>query len=300
MDWRSLRIVAFDTETTGLNPYDGDRVMEFAAVELFLTPEGQVRDVRAHDWLINPGIPIPPKVVQLTGITDDAVSGQPPFEKRAAELVGLLAGAICIAHNFPFDRGFIAEELRRLGRAWPDPLAEIDTVDLSMKVFPQAQSHKLGDLAKRLGVTLEGAHRATNDAEACGRCFVEMTRREHAPTDLHGLLDWADALGEPPPNGVIGRGKDGVLCFTSGPYAGEPVERHPLHMHWMLMAVERVGKGWRPRFPESLRRWCERFLKVRGAGRARQGGKGGGADEWGLDSNALPLPEPRASGGLTG
>ena len=255
MDWRSLRIVAFDTETTGLNPYDGDRVMEFAAVELFLTAEGQVRDVRAHDWLINPGIPIPPKVVQLTGITDDAVSGQPPFEKRAAELVGLLAGAICIAHNFPFDRGFIAEELRRLGRAWPDPLAEIDTVDLSMKVFPQAQ--------------------------ACGRCFVEMTRREHAPTDLHGLLDWADALGEPPPNGVIGRGKDGVLCFTSGPYAGEPVERHPLHMHWMLMAVERVGKGWRPRFPESLRRWCERFLKVRGAGRARQfgfflGGRQGG------------------------
>lgn len=291
MDWRRQKIIAFDTETTGLNPFEGDRVMEFAAVELRVDSQGQVASVHTHDWLMNPGIPIPSKVVQLTGLTNEAVANQPPFETFAPRICALLEGAICIAHNFPFDRGFIAEELRRLGHRWPDPFAEIDTVDLSMKFFADAPSHKLGDLARRMGVALEGAHRASNDAEACGRCFVEMARRFDAPTDLQGMLEWADALGEPPANDWIGRGPQGVLVFLQGEHAGHPVEQHPLTLHWMQMALVRQNDGWQPRFPESLRRWADRFLKVRGAGRARQAPKGFGPDDWGIDSNALPPPE---------
>ncbi|MCB9795488.1 MAG: 3'-5' exonuclease [Alphaproteobacteria bacterium] len=293
MDWRDVRIVAFDTETTGLNPFDGDRVIEFAAVEIRVGRDGKVSRVIPHEMLFNPGIPIPQKVVQITGITDEKVAGKPRFETRAAEVRALLTDSICVAHNFPFDRAFLSAEFDRSGLSWPDPLAEIDTVDLSIKVFPGASSHKLGDLSKRLDVRLEGAHRATNDAEACGRCFIEMARRESAPSEMQGLLDWADALGHPPANDYLRIGPEGYALFVAGPNAGDRVEHHPLHLHWMTMAKERVDGAWRYRFPESLRQWAARFLRVRGAGRARQNAKSFGPQDWTLDSNALPLPELR-------
>ncbi|MCB9763021.1 MAG: 3'-5' exonuclease [Alphaproteobacteria bacterium] len=294
MDWRNLRIVAFDTETTGFNPHDGDRIIEFAAVELHLDEEGRVRRVKPYEMLFNPGIPIPSKIVQLTGIDDAKVADKPRFESRAGEVRKLLTDSICVAHNFPFDRAFLAAEFERAGLSWPDPIAEIDTVDLSMKVFPTASSHKLSEVSKRLGVRLEGAHRATNDAEACGRCFIEMAKREHAPTELEGMIEWADALGHPPENRYLRVGPAGYVVFTDGPHAGDKVEHHPVHLHWMTMARQRADDRWQYRFPESLRRWAFTFLKTRGAGRARQNAKSFGPQDWVIDSNALPLPsQPR-------
>lgn len=290
MDWRKQRIVAFDTETTGLSPFDGDRVIEFAAVEIFVDSHGRVVRTIPHAMLFNPGIPIPSKVVQLTGIDDAKVAKEPPFEEKARQVRELLANSICVAHNFPFDRAFLSAELRRSGLNWPDPVGEIDTVDLSIKCFPDAQSHKLGDVARRLGIRLEEAHRATHDAEACGRAFVEMARMNDAPSDLHGMLDWADALGHPPENAAIRVGPQGVTVFTEGEHAGQPVEHHPVTLQWMTMARKRQDGAWHYRYPESLRRWAARFLKVRGAGRARQAPKSPGPEDWGIDSNALPLP----------
>lgn len=292
MDWRKLRIVAFDTETTGLSPFDGDRVIEFAAVELFVDSHGRVVRTIPHAMLFNPGIPIPSKVVQLTGIDDAKVAKEPPFEERARAVRELLANSVCIAHNFPFDRSFLSVELQRAGLNWPDPVGEIDTVDLSIRHFPEAQSHKLGDLARRLDIRLDEAHRATHDAEACGRAFVEMARQSDAPSDLQGMLDWADALGHPPENPHIRVGPQGIAVFAEGPHAGQPVERHPVTLHWMTLAKTRQDGRWQYRYPESLRRWASRFLKVRGAGRARQAPKSSGPDDWGIDSNALPLPPP--------
>ncbi len=289
MDWRNLAIVAFDTETTGLNPHDGDRVVEFAAVTLTVGEEGRVRGVEPRQMLFNPGIPIPRKVTEITGIDDDAVADAPPFETHAAEISSLLQGAICVAHNFPFDRAFLTAELRRAGLVWPDPIAEIDTVDLSMQRFEGARSHKLADLSQRLDVPLDGAHRATNDAEACGRCFVELARRFDAPKNLVGMLDWADALGRPPENPYLGRGASGLLEYLDGPHAGDPVEVHPVHLAWLTYARERRDGRWAYRFPESLRRWAERFLRVRCSGRARQNAKSFGPGDWTIDSNAQVL-----------
>ena len=76
------RIIAFDTETTGLNPFDGDRVIEFGAVELTVDAEYRVTGVKAWpDWLIDPEVPIPREVTRVTGIKDEDVAGKPVFAK---------------------------------------------------------------------------------------------------------------------------------------------------------------------------------------------------------------------------
>ena len=177
MKWKSLPIVAFDTETTGLEPFGGDRIIEFAAVILRLDEDGRVADRIDKSYLINPERPIPRKVTEITGISEADVIDAPPFADVVEHIHGLFVDAITVAHNYPFDMGFLSAEFERTGRHWPEPLAEVDTVDLSMKVFPDARSHKLSDLSDRLDVRLERAHRATDDAAACGYAFTEVLRR---------------------------------------------------------------------------------------------------------------------------
>lgn len=299
MKWKTLRVIAFDTETTGLSPFDGDRIIEFGAVVLTVGAEGRVIDVEHHDWLFNPGIPIPPKVVQLTGISDDDVADKPEFDTRAGQIRSLLKSGICVAHNYAFDRSMLVAELDRCGLSFPDPFAEIDTLALSQRMFPDASSHKLEHLCKTLDVELRQAHRATDDAEACGRAFVELARRRGAPEELQGMLDWADALGHPPENPWLGLDPQGRIVFTQAPCeldgapeAGERVEVHPVFLHWMTMARvrDREQARWAWRYPESLRRWVDRFLRVRSSGTHRVNPKSFGPGDWTIDSNALPLP----------
>jgi DNA polymerase III epsilon subunit family exonuclease len=292
MQWRHLPIVAFDTETTGLQPFGGDRVIEFAAVVLRIDASGQVVGEERHGWLLNPGIPIPRTASEISGITDKDVADAPTFADVAHEVAELLGNAVTVAHNYPFDMAFLTQELLRVGLTWPEPLAEVDTVDLSMKHFSEAKGHKLIDLCTRLGVSLDGAHRATNDAAACGRCFVEMVRKHEIRDDLQTMLDWANAIGRPPEDGPLGASRDGRVVFLDGPHKGDPIVDHPIHLAWMEKARERGPEGWRFRYPESTRRWVRRWLEVRGAGRARQSPKSFRPEDWVLDSCIAPLPAP--------
>ena len=146
MRWTAHRLVAFDTETTGLNPFDGDRVIEFAAVELSVGPDGRVSGTKAHDMLINPQIPIPRAASRVSGITDEHVAKAPTFDKVADQVRGLLEGAILVAHNISFDLNFLRAELGRAGRNWPRTIAEIDTLPLSQQLLPELKSHKLEEL----------------------------------------------------------------------------------------------------------------------------------------------------------
>lgn len=292
MLWRSCRLVAFDTETTGLNPFDGDRVIEFAAVELRVGPDGSVTGVTPHQMLINPERPIPRDASRVSGITDDMVADAPLFAEQARKVVDVLSGAILVAHNLAFDLNFLRVELRRCGQRWPPTRAEVDTLPLSQRLLPDLRSHKLEAVCSALGVTLDNAHRATNDAEACGRALVELTRRTSAPTDLDGFIAWADAASPPPDTGHLRVGPDGIE-FAEGPLAGQPVEAHPDHLQWMVIALERRGDAWGHRYPDSVRTWARRWLRVRAAGRVRANPRGQGAGDWTLDP--APLPEPEGS-----
>lgn len=288
MRWRDRKIVAFDTETTGLDVFSGDRVVEFAAAVLTIGPDGRLADFEIHAWLVNPGIPIPRASSEVTGIFDKDVADKGPFAEVADHVRALLHGQITVAHNYPFDRNALVREFKLLGQPWPEPLAEVDTVDVSRAFFPEAREHKLGAVAQRLEVRLDGAHRAANDALACGHSFIEMARRAEVPDDLDAMLEWAQAVGVPPEDGPFGVDEAGRSVFREGPHAGKPVQEHPIHLHWMTKARALRDGQWAWRYPEPARKWARRWLLIRGAGRARSAGKGTQVATWGLDPCIAP------------
>lgn len=290
MLWKHHRIVAFDTETTGLEPFNGDRVIEFAAVSFQLTDDGQVAHREDHSWLINPERDIPRKVTDITGISAADVVDAPRFSEVASQIRDLLADSVAVAHNFPFDLGFLTMEFDAVRQEtgdpnmrWPEPVAEVDTVDLSMRCFPDARSHRLSDLAERLRVDLERAHRATDDAAACGLCFVALARQHSVTDDLQGMLDWANAIGRPPEGGPIGPDENGQVVFLEGELQGEPIAQNPIHLAWMDKARVRRDGAWDWRFSDPVRRWVRRWLSVRGAGRAKINPKTFHSSDWVLD-----------------
>jgi len=299
MRWTETPIVAFDTETTGLDPWLGDRMIEFAAVVLHVDDSGRLDEdaMERHHFLVNPGRPIPREASAVTGITDADVASAPEFAEKAQEIWDLMKGRVTVAHNYDFDQAVLASEFQRLGRFWPTPLAEIDTLDLSRRFFKGSSKHKLGDMASRLSIRLEGAHRAVNDAEACGRSFLAMTRRFDAPSDLNGMLEWADSIGRPPDAGPLVVDPTGRVVFSGGEFDGRPVAMHPDHLAWMVVARERVEQQWQYRFSESVRRWSARFLRLRAAGRAIQSGRHFGPDDWAPESCVLPDPAPGGAPG---
>ncbi len=283
MRWRDLPIVAFDTETTGFAPEDGHRVIEIAAVTLRLGPDGRVATLARHEWLVNPEIPIPRDSTDIHHITNDDVAGKPLFAAVADEVWALLDGALVVAHNLPFDRRQLTCEFERVGKRWPRTLAEADTLDLSHKFFREAKAHKLGEVCKRLEIELHEAHRAGNDAEACGRCFVAFADRFGAPELLGGLADWGDLIVDPPLEGSFTRDADGTVRFLDGPQAGEPALQHPATLAWMTMARRREGGSWSWRYPEATRRWVDRYLRLRCSGAFPQHMKGFAPTDWGID-----------------
>ena len=283
MSWTEHRIVAFDTETTGLNPFDGDRVMEFGAVELTVDSEYRVSSVKAHDWLIDPEQPIPREVTRVTGITDEDVAGKPVFAKVAKDIHRLLEGAIVVAHNLAFDLAFLRLEFGRMDMHWPITVAEVDTLHISRAKLSEQRKHNLGHICSLFGVPLDNAHRATDDAEACGRVLMEFARRYNAPAPVNEMIIWADAVGPPPDTGHIGLSEEGHPVFLTGDHQGERVDQHADHLAWMTMAIERRDGAWHPRFPPSIHEWAKRWLRARASGRFRASPRGGGPRDWGLD-----------------
>jgi DNA polymerase-3 subunit epsilon len=166
------RAVLFDTETTGLDPLTGHRVIEVAALEL-------VRDLPtgAHfHALIHPGRDIPDDAVQVHGITLDRLAGKPPFAEVADALLDFLGDGQLIAHNAPFDFAFLDAELGLLGRP---PLARarmIDTLAMAKTRFP-GLPNSLDALCRRFGIDLSErtSHNALLDCRLLAEVYVELT-----------------------------------------------------------------------------------------------------------------------------
>lgn len=158
------RYVAVDLETTGGDP-GADRIMETAAV-LF---EGG-RPVSSRAWLCDPGRPIPLRFQQLTGITPEQVRGRPPAEAVLPDLIAFAGGAPLVAHNAGFDGGFLRAAARRAGLEFSLPV--LDTAELARIAFPLQRNYRLASLCRSLGIPLAHAHRAEDDARACGELFA--------------------------------------------------------------------------------------------------------------------------------
>ena len=172
------RIAVIDFETTGISPAMGDRATEVAIV---LTEGGRVVD--RFQGLMNAGVHIPVFITQLTGITNAMVQAAPPAEQVMADAARFVGDTPMVAHNAAFDRRYWQAELARCSLPASQPFA--CTVLLSRRLYPEAPSHKLGNLVDRLGLPRTGAaHRALADAEMAAEL---LGRIQHDLRHRHGV-----------------------------------------------------------------------------------------------------------------
>lgn len=188
--WVDYPIAFIDTETTGLDP-KSERLIEIGVV---LGQGGEVLERKG--WLVNPGIPIPQAATDVHGITDEEVADKPSFAEIVPELLAYLDGRIAAAYNAAFDRAFVVAELERAnvdvsmgplairaGIDWIDPLV------FARELWKgKGESRALGAVASRLGVALERAHRATDDAEAALRVLYAMARDPRVPQSYGAMV----------------------------------------------------------------------------------------------------------------
>jgi DNA polymerase-3 subunit epsilon len=180
--WAELPIVLIDVETTGKDA-SVDRVVE---VGIALSRGGVVIDRK--NWLVNPGIPIPKEASDIHKITDDDVKDAPRFEAIAAELTAALAGCIPGAYNAPFDKAFLTNELARAGMSLRKDVEWLDPLVWAREVQQGERSRALGEVAARLGIALENAHRAADDAEAALRVLLALGRDPRIPAAYGALV----------------------------------------------------------------------------------------------------------------
>lgn len=161
-------IAVIDFETTGMAPAQGARATEVAIV---LVQNGRVVD--RFQSLLRTGVWIPPFITQLTGITNAMVAEAPPAEAAMRDAARFVGDAPMAAHNAAFDSKFWCHELRHADL--PAPHAFACTVLLSRRLYPQAPSHKLGNIVDHLGLPRAGrAHRALADAEMAASLLTHM------------------------------------------------------------------------------------------------------------------------------
>lgn len=165
--WKGCPLAVVDVETTGLDP-KVDRVIEIAVIEM---RDGEVTDRFAA--LVNPDQEVPDEVVRITGIQPEQLVGAPRFATLAAEVRARLEGRVFVAYNLPFDRAFIKAELERAGLDFPE-VVPIDPLVFIRELHKNQGSKRLGAVAERLGISLENAHRAADDAEVAGRILYAL------------------------------------------------------------------------------------------------------------------------------
>ena len=156
--------VVFDLETTGLD-CEGDSIIEIGAVKI---RGGEI--IGHFATFVNPMRDISSRITELTGITNEMVADAPLIGHAFAEFTTFVGDAVLVAHNAEFDVGFIVASARRLGASVSNTY--LDTLKLTRMLFPDLKKHKLGAVAEHLGISLENAHRAVDDAGATAEIFL--------------------------------------------------------------------------------------------------------------------------------
>ena len=193
--------VVFDLETTGFSAIK-DKIIEIGAVKV---ENGQITD--RFSTFVNPKVPIPFEITQLTGITDEMVMGSPDIETVLPQFLEFVGDAVLVAHNASFDVGFIEQNCRYQDIA-PD-FTSVDTVAMARILLPTLAKYKLNIVANALHISLENHHRAVDDAGATAEIFVKFIEMLHERNiyDLTKLNQFgaqnADAIRKLPSYHVI-------------------------------------------------------------------------------------------------
>ncbi|MBQ4353835.1 MAG: PolC-type DNA polymerase III [Clostridia bacterium] len=161
--------VVFDIETTGLSAATC-KITEIGAV---IVQNGEIKD--RFNSFVNPGVPIPANIVELTGITDEMVADAPPIGEVLQEFFRFIGSRMLVAHNASFDTGFIRHAAEECGLPFENPY--LDTVAMSRYMNPDLKNHKLDTLAKHYKLGNFNHHRACDDAEMLAAIFTCMIER---------------------------------------------------------------------------------------------------------------------------
>lgn len=173
--------ICFDIETTGLSAAR-DKITEIGAVKV---ENGVITDT--FSTFANPEMPIPQKITQLTGITDDMVKDAPSQSEAVGAFLEFASDNVLVAHNAPFDTSFIAKACEDMGREYN--YTSIDTVAISRAILTDIKNCKLDTVAKFLRLGDFNHHRATDDAEMLARIFINLCQRL---TDDYGITKTND------------------------------------------------------------------------------------------------------------
>ena len=167
-----MREIIFDTETTGLDPVSGDRLVEIGCIELF----NRVPTGRTFHAYYNPQRPMPSAAEAVHGLSDIFLKDKPLFSDGVEELLAFLEDSHLVAHNARFDFGFLNHELKRCGLAEVGMERMIDTVAIARQLHPGAK-HSLDALCTRYGIdrTHRIKHGALLDAELLAQLYIELT-----------------------------------------------------------------------------------------------------------------------------
>ena len=161
----SGRVVVFDLETTGLSA-NKDKIIEIGAVKV---ENGRIID--RFSSFVNPHQPLEPKIVKLTGIDDEILADAPDDTKVLPDFLEFIKDSVLVAHNAPFDTGFVRNWCRKHGENFD--YGFVDTVELSKVLLPDMEHYKLDLVCDELGVELQNHHRAVDDAEATAGLFLK-------------------------------------------------------------------------------------------------------------------------------
>ena len=164
-----LTYTVFDTETTGLNPSNGDTIIQIGAARIV---NGKLLRQESYEQLVDPGRTIPAEGIPIHGITQSMVDGQPRIGAVLPVFHAFAQDTVLVAHNAAFDMRFLQLQEKDTGVAFRQPV--LDTLLLSAVVHPQQASHRLEAIAERLNVTVHGRHTALGDALVTAEIWLRL------------------------------------------------------------------------------------------------------------------------------
>ncbi|MFT3758089.1 exonuclease domain-containing protein [Thauera sp.] len=164
-----LVFTVFDTETTGLNPSQGDEIIQIGATRIL---NGKLLRNESFEQLIDPRRPLAPESAEIHGITEEMLIGQPAIDTVLPAFHAFAADTVLIAHNAAFDMRFLQLKEAATGLRFDQPV--LDTLLLSAVVHPNQESHRLEAIAERLGLTIVGRHTALGDAIVTAEVFLKL------------------------------------------------------------------------------------------------------------------------------
>jgi DNA polymerase-3 subunit epsilon len=233
-----MREIVFDTETTGLDPFAGDRLVEIGCIELV---NGFLTGQEFHRY-VNPQRDMPDAAFQVHGLSADFLRDKPLFSDICEDLLAFIGDAPLIAHNAMFDFGFLNAELDRCKRALLARERIVDTLMLARRKHP-AGPNKLDDLCARYGIdnSMRTKHGALMDAELLAKVYLELTGRRQATLSL------IDDIALPGQAGVAGVAAIQVRPVPLGPRVSED----ELAAHRAFVATLGEKAIWKDYLPAS-------------------------------------------------